>query len=144
MRKHPALTWIERACTQSVTLKDSKGQEFKINQGDHVVMPATGFHYDAKYFPDPEKFDPERFLDEEFKENNTAYMAFGLGPRKCIAGRLGIIEAKIFFYHFLTKYTFKVNELTEIPITYKKGLSFLRAANGIWLDIKQRGFDPEV
>lgn len=101
-------------------------------------MPVSGFHYDAKYFPDPEQFNPDRFADETFKENNAAFMAFGLGPRKCIAGRLGIIQAKIFFYHFLSKYTIEVNELTEIPMQYKKGLAFLRAANGIWLDWKAR------
>lgn len=138
IRLHPALTWIERACTKAITLTDSKGKELSLNAGDHVVMPTTGFHYDPKYFPNPEKFDPERFGSDEFKENNAAFMGFGLGPRKCMAGRLGIIQAKIFFYNILSKYTIEVNDLTEIPMQYKKGLAFLRAANDIWLDLKPR------
>lgn len=101
-------------------------------------MPATGFHYDAQYFPNPEQFDPSRFEGEEAKEHNAAFMAFGLGPRKCMAGRLAITQAKIFFYNILSNYTIETNDLTEIPMQYKKGLAFLRAANGIWLDLKSR------
>ncbi|XP_063700278.1 probable cytochrome P450 9f2 [Culicoides brevitarsis] len=134
IRLHPALTWIERACTKPVTLTDSNGRDLHLEVGDHCVMPASGFHYDAKHFPDPEKFDPERFEGE----TNSAFMGFGLGPRKCMAGRLGIIQAKIFFYNILSKYQFEVNEMTAIPMKYRKGLAFLRADKDLWLDLKPR------
>lgn len=51
------------------------------------LIPIYGLHHDPKHFPDPEKFDPERF-SEENKHNiapNT-YLPFGVGPRNCIGG----------------------------------------------------------
>uniref|UniRef100_A0A336KNQ5 CSON013036 protein n=1 Tax=Culicoides sonorensis TaxID=179676 RepID=A0A336KNQ5_CULSO len=137
IRKHPALTWIERTCNKSITLKDSKGQEFFLKEGDHVVIPVTGFHYDAKYYHNPESFDPYRFADDQIKENHAAFMAFGLGPRKCVAGRLAIMQTKVFFYHLLSQYNIGTTNKTEIPVKYKNGVAFLRAANGVWLEVTQ-------
>jgi cytochrome P450 family 9 len=49
------------------------------------MIPAWSFHRDPQFFPDPLKFDPERF-SEENKHNIQpfTYMPFGLGPRNCI------------------------------------------------------------
>lgn len=135
VRMHPALVWLERACTEAFTLQDSKGQKIHLEIGDHVAIPISGFHYDAQYFANPYKFMPERFADTNKPEG---YMAFGLGPRKCIAGRLALMQTKIFYFYLLPKYELMTNDRTENPIQYKKGIAFLRAANGIWLDLKLR------
>jgi hypothetical protein len=53
--------------------------------GEWVSIPIYALHHDPHYFPDPEKFEPERFSDEN-KENikNCTYLPFGSGPRNCI------------------------------------------------------------
>lgn len=66
--------------------------DYKIPNTPHVIEKGTpvyfsilGLHRDPKYFPDPNKFDPERFSAAN-KNNIVAgvYMPFGDGPRNCI------------------------------------------------------------
>ncbi|KAJ8909876.1 hypothetical protein NQ315_013510, partial [Exocentrus adspersus] len=56
----------------------------KNEKGTIVFVPVTGIHYDAEYWPDPTKFDPERFSQDNDKLNLGAFMAFGGGPKSCM------------------------------------------------------------
>lgn len=48
-------------------------------------IPIWSLHRDPKYYDDPEKFDPERFYDEnKHKIKPYTYLPFGIGPRNCI------------------------------------------------------------
>jgi len=63
-----------------------------IRRGDLVqIMPYT-IHRDARWFPNPERFDPERFLTEPTWPR-FAYLPFGAGPRVCIGQSFGLMEA---------------------------------------------------
>jgi cytochrome P450 family 6 len=56
-----------------------------IRKGEKIVIPTYSIHHDPKYYPDPFKFDPERFSEEEkSKRPNGTYLPFGNGPRLCL------------------------------------------------------------
>lgn len=75
-------------------------------------MSLVGLHRDEEYFPDPLKFDPERFINKNY--NPAAYMPFGEGPRHCIAYRLGQMNAKVAIVKLLTTFKFECIEKKEI------------------------------
>jgi cytochrome P450 family 6 len=59
-----------------------------IPKGASVWIPTIGFHFDERYWNNPEKFDPTRFTQEEIaKRPANAYFPFGDGPRNCIGMR---------------------------------------------------------
>jgi cytochrome P450 len=59
--------------------------EFVITKGQSVLIPILGLHRDEKYWPEPDKFIPERFSSENKGSiNQYAYLPFGQGPRNCI------------------------------------------------------------
>lgn len=59
------------------------GSDLVIEKGIPLFFPILGFHYDEKYFSEPEKFIPERFL-ENVNSERLIYFPFGIGPRICI------------------------------------------------------------
>jgi cytochrome P450 len=71
------------------------GTDVTVEKGTRVLLPVFALHHDPKYYPDPERFDPERFCEEEKKKRpQFAYLPFGEGPRICIGK-----------YYFLLYYT---------------------------------------
>ncbi len=73
-------TIIDRQCNKPFVLEDTNSNKVQINVGDGVLVPVHAIHHDAKYFPDPEKFDPERFSKDN-RDNILpfTYSPFGIG-----------------------------------------------------------------
>jgi cytochrome P450 family 6 len=57
---------------------------FTVAKGTPIVVSMLGISMDPEYFPEPEKFMPERFSDEHKNYDDNAYFPFGEGPRHCI------------------------------------------------------------
>ncbi len=65
----------------------------KIAPGDKVVLSPYMVHHNAKYWDDPEKFDPSRFLPGSIKKRvKYSYLPFGAGKRFCLGGQLSQLE----------------------------------------------------
>lgn len=80
MRKYPPLPMLNRICVKPYRVP---GTEVVIEEGTPVIISLLGLQRDPEYYPEPLKFDPERFSNE----NNIVpytYLPFGDGPRNCI------------------------------------------------------------
>lgn len=55
-----------------------------IKEGTPIVISLMGIARDPKYFPEPDKFIPERFAEETKQYYENAYIPFGDGPRACV------------------------------------------------------------
>lgn len=87
LRKWPPAFQTDRMCVKKYVIPPSeKEEEFVVlEKGSSIVIPIVAIHYDPKYFPEPEKFDPERFSEEnKGLLVSGSYMPFGVGPRNCI------------------------------------------------------------
>ncbi|CAL1529344.1 unnamed protein product [Lymnaea stagnalis] len=79
-----------------------------------VIILLDMIMRDPKHYPDPDKFDPERFSEENCaKRDPMAFVPFGYGPRQCIGMRLAYMELKFCLVHVMRKVKFELNERTE-------------------------------
>jgi len=141
LRKYPPVIFIDRLCVKKYELPPSQpGCKNVIVEPDNVLMiPVYALHRDPKYFPNPDKFDPERF-NEKNKDNILPYiyLPFGHGPRKCIGNRFVLMETKILLAHLLQKFTLKTVEKTVEPVIYTKREFTLLPVGGFWIGLEKR------
>jgi len=136
LRIYPALAAVTRQCTKPITLR---GTDVTVEKGMMVLISILGLHQDPKYYPDPERFDPERFTEEEKKKRpQFSYIPFGEGPRICIGMRFGLMQAKVGLISFLANYEVRVSEKTQIPVVIDTRSVILSAKGGMWLTIVNR------
>ena len=99
---------------------DTKIKDVDIPKGMLVSIPIYALHHNPKIWPEPEKFNPYRFLPEEKAKHNTYdWIPFGAGPRNCLAMRLALTEVKIATVYLMRKYKFLRTEETEVSIIYE-------------------------
>lgn len=84
LRKWPPALLTDRMCNKEISFIVD-GQAVTMKPGQQIWIPIFGLHMDAKYYPDPDKFDPERYSDENAEKIVPgSYLPFGIGPRNCI------------------------------------------------------------
>ncbi|XP_021705963.1 probable cytochrome P450 9f2 [Aedes aegypti] len=139
LRIWPLAPATDRLCTKDYTVDDGQGLKFTIDKGTCVWFPAAGLHHDPQYFPNPERFDPERFNDENKRNINLgAYLPFGIGPRNCIGSRFALMEVKAVMYYILLKFTIARSAKTQIPVQLRKGFTNVGPDHGMHMELKLR------
>ena len=93
-------------------------------------------HHDPEYYPDPEKYDPERFSPDEIaKRNAYTFLSFGTGPRACIGLRFGMLQAKIGMALLLQNFKFDKCDKTVVPLKFLKHTFILTPDGGVYLKV---------
>lgn len=73
---------LNRICTKTYEVP---GTTLILEKGTKVIIPIYGVQHDEEYYPEPEKFDPDRFTDEQKNcRHPFTFLPFGEGPRICI------------------------------------------------------------
>jgi cytochrome P450 len=91
MRLYPA-GWIYG----SVAERDDVLRGYRIRKGDMFGICPLVAHRLPENWPDPERFDPERFAGEQSTSNRDfTYIPFGSGPHMCIGLHLAMAEMVI-------------------------------------------------
>lgn len=57
----PFALW--KTCTQDIQLTDFDGKSYHIEKGVEIILPINSYHCHPDFYEQPEKFDPQRFMD---------------------------------------------------------------------------------
>lgn len=107
LRLHPPLVTLMRRVKS-----DFHVAGHVIPAGDTIAISPFVTHRNPAYYPDPERFDPERPLPEHV----FAYIPFGGGRRKCVGNAFALLQVKSIFCALLARYDFA---LVDPPETYR-------------------------
>ncbi|HTM68657.1 MAG TPA: cytochrome P450 [Candidatus Binatia bacterium] len=92
MRLYPPVWLFARTATADVDLP----RGHRVRAGENVFICPYALHRDPVLWPDPERFDPERFSEANAAgRHRCAYVPFSQGPRQCIGNEFALMEAAI-------------------------------------------------
>lgn len=78
---------------QATTYTDlATSQSYLVPAGYPISMCIRDMHFSPKHFPNPQEFQPWRFLGEERTKNDKWFAAFGKGARSCVGRNLAMAE----------------------------------------------------
>ncbi|KAF8786958.1 Cytochrome P450 2J5 like protein [Argiope bruennichi] len=94
--------------TSRIAMEDIKICGYDVPKGTIILANNWGLHNDTKYWKDPEKFQPERFLLEDGKKVNLkpeSYVPFSYGKRNCPGEVIAMMEMLFYFVALMQKFT---------------------------------------
>lgn len=80
---------------------------FPIDNNLAICLSGHDIHYNPKYFDEPTRFNPDRWLDPEKAPSPSYFRTFGRGPRGCLGQNLAMNELKIILIMTIRDYDFE-------------------------------------
>jgi cytochrome P450 len=100
LRLYPPAWLISRRA-----LADDELCGYRIPTGAVVIVSPVLVHRDARWWPDPDRFDPGRFLGPRRAEvDRRGYLPFGAGPRLCIGRDFALLEATVILARLASRF----------------------------------------
>ncbi len=95
--------------TARIALADDYISGVHVRKGESVVVSQWVTHRDPQWWPDPLRFDPDRFSEEaEAARPKLAYFPFGLGPRRCVGEPFAWMEGHLLLATIAHRYRLRV------------------------------------
>ncbi|CAG2165938.1 unnamed protein product [Oppiella nova] len=114
LRLHTPVPQLVRVAARDYKLGDTG---ITIPKGMTVEVPIYAIHRSPKYYPNPDQFEPDRFLQEnKFNLIPYTYLPFGGGPRLCVGMRFAFLMIKVAMVMIIRKYRLSRTGNTESPL----------------------------
>lgn len=95
---------------------DLEFQGYRIPAGTRLMYSVYLSHRQAEYWPQPGRFDPERFGPEQSRHRvPNSYVPFGGGPRNCIGAAFGLVETKVVVARVLQQFDLTLSQAKVRP-----------------------------
>ncbi|MBN8603459.1 MAG: cytochrome P450 [Planctomycetes bacterium] len=107
LRLNPIVTETLRTLAQPLDLG-----EFHLPAGHTLALATILAHYNPDNYPEPTKFDPDRFLQRSYSP--FVYMPFGGGHRRCLGAAFATYEMAMVLGVFLSEFHFKLLDSREV------------------------------
>ncbi|XP_068081311.1 cytochrome P450 6k1 [Anabrus simplex] len=139
LRIHPPAIATDRICNRTCELSLPNGDNVVIEKGFTVLIPIEALHKDPEHFPQPDKFNPERFSEEQKASiKRYTYIPFGEGPRQCLGIKFGLTQIKVGLATIVSQFEICRSPKTPVPLILDILSFFPIAKGGLWLDFVKR------
>jgi enediyne biosynthesis protein E7 len=110
MRLYPPVWGIARRC-----MEDTEFGGYRIPKDAYLSISMYALHRHPKYWPDAERFDPERFAPGRSEPRHSySYLPFSAGPRACIGAGMSMLEIQLVLAQLLQR--FRVRPVPGHPV----------------------------
>ncbi|XP_037043595.1 probable cytochrome P450 6g2 [Bradysia coprophila] len=136
LRMYPPLPFLDRLCTNPEGYSLEPHDNFVIPHKMPIVIPVFAIQRDPKYWPNPNKFDPERFSAAN-KDKIVPYtlLPLGTGPHNCIGERFGILQTKIGLINFMKNHHVTPTENTPRVLQFEPKALIIQSKGGMVLNV---------
>eukprot|EP00057_Strongylocentrotus_purpuratus_P003571 XP_003726922.1 PREDICTED: cytochrome P450 4V2 [Strongylocentrotus purpuratus] len=124
LRIIPAVPMVARSLDEDIVL-DGK----VVPKEAMIMLHIYALHQDPQQFPDPDQFDPDRFLPENAEKRHPyAFVPFSAGPRNCIGQKFAMMETKLTLANIFRR--FSIESVQTIEGAKPAGQLILRPVEG--------------
>nr|ACT34901.1 cytochrome P450 monooxygenase [Panonychus citri] len=131
-RVYPVAPFIGRELSEDTMING-----YLVPKGTTCAIFTYLLHRNEETFPNPEHFDPDRFLPENCSGRHPySYIPFSAGPRDCIGQKFAVMEEKAILAMVLRSFSVRsVDERDKLVIS---GEMVLRSRNGLRIVLSRR------